>query len=335
MTEPARKLVLDNLKALGIVLVVVGHAPGMPVWLIALIYSFHMPLFFFLSGYLLNRNRLQQESWRDWFWRSGRTLMVPFLVFYLVSWGYQLAAAVARRQSLAGLADTTPVWGWLTGTSASMPVNLVLWFFPALLLTSTVFRGLSRQLEAARVWVVTTVLAVVWLYLSPRLEVRWVWSADCVPMALCFYGWGYAIAPQGERVERLFRVHAHPLWGILWLGGLLGLVTLNGRVDLNGLGWGQWPLLYLPTACWGIGGLWWCSARMPASRWATWLARNSLVIFPMHPLFFSGITGVGMLILHLPEDFQHTSPGVGLVYVALALLLSYPAAWLLRPLLSR
>jgi acyltransferase len=330
-----RNSVIDNLKALGIFLVVLGHAPGIPLWLINLIYSFHMPFFFFISGYLLSRDRLLQESWRSWIWYSVHKLLLPWLLFYLISWGYQVLASVTRGDSLAGLLGTTPVLDFLTGTSASMSVNLVLWFFPALFVTSAVFRGLYRQLPETNIWVVATFLALIWLYVSSMLEARWLWSADTVPVALFFYTLGYAMVIKGKKVERHLLLYKHPLWGGAWLCGLVLLVALNGRVDLNGLSWGKWPLLYMPTACWGIAGLWWCAAHMPASRLATWFAQNSLIIFPLHPLFFGVITGVCILILRFPEGFQYSTPVAGLVYIVLALLLSYPAAWILRRLLPR
>ena len=41
---------IDCAKGLGILLVILGHTWGIPHWLYCLIYSFHMPLFFLLSG---------------------------------------------------------------------------------------------------------------------------------------------------------------------------------------------------------------------------------------------------------------------------------------------
>lgn len=41
---------IDSAKGIGILLVVLGHTYGIPTWLYGLIYSFHMPLFFLLSG---------------------------------------------------------------------------------------------------------------------------------------------------------------------------------------------------------------------------------------------------------------------------------------------
>lgn len=317
-----RDPILDNIKAFGMILVVIGHAPAIPPFLVSLVYSFHMPLFFFLSGYQLSKNRLLLESWNAWFLRSGRTLLLPWLIFYLLSWAYQLAAALARGDTLKGLTDTTPIWGFITGTSESMTVNMVLWFFPALLLTGATFRCLYRTVGAKYTLIATVILASIWMHRNPMDEKRWLWSADCVPVALCFYSLGNTISKYGDWIVDFFKRHAHSIWGVSWFLGLVFLVELNGRVDLNGLNWGKSPLLYISTALWGIGGLWWVATQTRQFRYVNWIAQNNLIIFPLHPLLFGGITGFGMMILNLPNDFQYGHPAIGIAYVTMTLLLA-------------
>jgi fucose 4-O-acetylase-like acetyltransferase len=48
---------IDTCKGIGILFVILGHTPGVPTELIRFIYSFHMPLFFIIHGYLWNRNK--------------------------------------------------------------------------------------------------------------------------------------------------------------------------------------------------------------------------------------------------------------------------------------
>ncbi|MCF2657191.1 acyltransferase family protein [Lacrimispora saccharolytica] len=43
---------IDTAKGIGIVLVVIGHTRFFPKAIIDMIFTFHMPLFFFLSGYV-------------------------------------------------------------------------------------------------------------------------------------------------------------------------------------------------------------------------------------------------------------------------------------------
>ena len=51
-----RIIFIDWLKAIGIFLVIVGHMPMGDNMLRNWIYSFHMPLFFFASGFLYRQN---------------------------------------------------------------------------------------------------------------------------------------------------------------------------------------------------------------------------------------------------------------------------------------
>ena len=52
--------IINMAKAIGIILMVVGHS-GCPAWLHDFIYVFHMPLFFFLSGYCMKELYLDQK----------------------------------------------------------------------------------------------------------------------------------------------------------------------------------------------------------------------------------------------------------------------------------
>lgn len=56
-----RSDIINIAKAIGIILMVIGHS-GCPQWLHDFIYVFHMPLFFFLSGYCMKELYLD-EKW--------------------------------------------------------------------------------------------------------------------------------------------------------------------------------------------------------------------------------------------------------------------------------
>ena len=53
--QSSRDARIDAARAMAIVLVVLGHAKGIPGWFTVLVYSFHVPLFFVLSGWFARR----------------------------------------------------------------------------------------------------------------------------------------------------------------------------------------------------------------------------------------------------------------------------------------
>ena len=72
---------IDWAKALGITMVVMGHSNYNIPFLSEMIFMFHMPLFFFISGYLFKADKTFKEiSVSNW-----KTLILPYLLFNMLS----------------------------------------------------------------------------------------------------------------------------------------------------------------------------------------------------------------------------------------------------------
>ncbi len=79
-----RHVAIDIAKAICIVLVVIGHynPEGAPLWYSTLhdvIYTFHMPLFMFASGYVYIAT-LKNASYGNFLLRKAKRLLVPYVV---------------------------------------------------------------------------------------------------------------------------------------------------------------------------------------------------------------------------------------------------------------
>jgi acyltransferase len=76
---------IDNMKGIGILLVILGHLNFfMDPFFVDIIYSFHMPLFFFVSGFLI-WERLGEFSLTRCFTVCINNYLKPYLVFFLIS----------------------------------------------------------------------------------------------------------------------------------------------------------------------------------------------------------------------------------------------------------
>ena len=73
-----RILWIDFAKVLGIWLVYLGHSK-IPPFAQQYIYAFHMPLFFFLSGYLE-----KEQSIGKTIIHNIKTLIIPYVLFYIL-----------------------------------------------------------------------------------------------------------------------------------------------------------------------------------------------------------------------------------------------------------
>lgn len=79
-----RNNIIDIAKGIGIILVVAGHSMEWPK---NFIYLFHMPLFFFLSGYCYNREYSNNiYSIKILFIKRIKSLYFPFIKYGLIFW---------------------------------------------------------------------------------------------------------------------------------------------------------------------------------------------------------------------------------------------------------
>lgn len=178
-----RNATLDIAKGLGIILVVLGHN-----WFVShdvgelfrVIFSFHMPLFFFLSGVFLR----EPTPLRQFVASRTQSLLKPYFVtlglFGLLRYG---AEAVRTRDFPAGLVDY--VLGVLHATGSSI-VWAPLWYLPHLFLVSCSVLLLLRFVHSAAVrWVLTACLLLIGvLLLEPFKSLPW--NVDLIPLSAAF-----------------------------------------------------------------------------------------------------------------------------------------------------
>lgn len=108
----SRLVVFDIAKALCIVLVVIGHyyPENSPLWyqyVNRFIYSFHMPLFMFASGYIYIATK-KEESYRGFLWKKVRRLMIPYFITSFVIITIKLIT-----QGNAYIQNPVTIWAYL------------------------------------------------------------------------------------------------------------------------------------------------------------------------------------------------------------------------------
>lgn len=75
---------MDALKGFGILLVVIGHVCTGMTGLIHWIYSFHMPLFFMISGYIEEEKEKMVGEIPQYIIKKAKTLLYPYIVFSIL-----------------------------------------------------------------------------------------------------------------------------------------------------------------------------------------------------------------------------------------------------------
>lgn len=323
-----RHVFIDNAKAIGIVLIVIGHSKGLPDYLVRVIFSFHVPLFFFISGFLLKANRLEQPV-HDNARKILRTLAVPYLFFFCFAFVYWLATRNMGEKAALNLGREwyQPFIGLLTGLESDLYIDPPLWFFPCLILTAILYQAARKLLTPAVATCCFAALGFAVTIACSRPSYRLLQGLDIMWVALAFYAIG-----QQAREKRWFA-------GIdtvrLFLLGLMASILLvytglfNGRVDLATMSFGMRPALYLPTSLLGIIATLSVAKLLPASRIAGWLSENTLVIFPAHFIFLGLVRGLA-ISSHIIENDYHYALGWSVISSVFAILLCIPLIYFLR-----
>lgn len=184
---------VDVAKGLGIVAVVFGHA--VPGAVADVLYMFHMPLFFVISGYLFRPRADQAAFMRD----RSLHLLVPYASFLVLLF---MPTALPRAWQGEGAGALLPalIGGrWLAGPTTPF------WFITCLFIVQVLMNPLLRRftLAQAAVWMGLG-LAAAWMHARWWSEFWLPWGADVALMAGPFFLAGHAL----RRHEALLR----PWW---------------------------------------------------------------------------------------------------------------------------
>lgn len=279
---------IDTLKGIGILFVVYAHVNYTPMPL-TLIYSFHMPLFFIVSGMLFDSSRY--GSFGTFLNRRCRTLLVPYLLFSAVSMAYVLASAncFPARFDLDIADCRSYILQVFLAQGSKGVLNVPLWFVPCLFVVELLYYFLSKLEIALRIPVCMALAALGWLLESGLLvfdNTVLPWTLDSALFALSFYAAGNMAFPLVQKGVAAIRAHRHqPLVCLnvilvsvaLWLP----LALMNGKISLGSRVLGNGSLLFL-TGIFGTAALLGLSLLVEKCPFLRFCGRNSFYIMATH-----------------------------------------------------
>ncbi|WP_368565359.1 acyltransferase family protein [Pseudoxanthomonas sp. UTMC 1351] len=322
---PERDPRIDAAKGVAIVLVVLGHAKGIPSWFTVLAYSFHVPLFFVLSGWLSDRR--DAYSLRQLLDTLVRTLLVPYVFFFLVAYAYWLLTRNIGEKALrwGQLPWWDPLIGLLSGIGPQLYVHPALWFLPALFVTALAYQLLRRVLQPEMIALLSLPPALAWILAFPGAGLRLPFALDVLPVALLYYAVG-AVAGRSASLPRSMWVGctAALLIAVPWLL----LAWSNGRVDINQLRFGATAWKFLIASLLGTSVVLLASPLAAQSAVLRWIGRNTLLILCTHILVFFALSGVAALAGLFPAG---TKPGAewAVTVSIFSIALCVPMRWVL------
>lgn len=209
MCKPQRFEYIDITKGIGILLVVWGHI------LVAgvshkVIYAFHMPLFFLISGMLFKRSKYQ--NLRDFLKKRARRLLVPFVIYSVITWLIWATFRFVRHDAVVSYWDPLLQTIIAKGSGAYMVHNSALWFIPCLFATEIIYFTFSKCNDIAKFTISVGCAALSfilghyfaddWWFLLP-------WNFDAALIAVLFYCIGNIFSDKvsGQKIVDFCRLH--------------------------------------------------------------------------------------------------------------------------------
>lgn len=276
-SKPNRIYWVDNLKAFGILLVVAGHMDSMNPHLGIYIYSFHMPLFFFISGFLFHPERYQGP--KEFITRKLSTLILPYFFFFCLTYGFFIFVnnfIDGIPFTLSSLFSVLLAMVHAHNEYLNFLLNGVLWFLPCLFLVEIEFYFISF-LKRGILLVVIVFLFGLGIVLGHGFE-HIPWSFDISLIALLFYYLGFFLK---EKISSLDD-HFKPVIIISEIIISLVFCYLNGRVLMGADDYGKNILYFILSAQAGMIYLTILTTYTRANKILSYLGANTLIILGLH-----------------------------------------------------
>ena len=273
--EKQRITWIDMAKGFGIIFVIFAHLGGglFTTWM----YSFHVPLFFILSGFTFNK----ETTFSTFLAKKSKSLLLPYLCLGgVILIYYVLAAIISDRFSMAFLLD-------LLLQFLLQRRFLTLWFITALFLLNVISYPLLKLIKNKTLLFFISlgigIIAMVYYSLGGGYVF---WNLDASFAAMPFFVIGHICKCNHENIKTFFDKKIKIFVAlIIFLAVNILVLILNISIgykvlDMYSSEYGCQPLTYLSAICGSF-------AIIMLSHLFTWkpiiyIGKNSLLYFAWH-----------------------------------------------------
>ncbi len=274
---------IDFIRGLAIIFVVFGHTlSGGPVQ--TYVYSFHIPLFFLISG-LVYHDR--GTNFKDFTKKKARQLLIPYFIFGIISiiiysiFGSFVAHALGRGGNHFNIINN--ILGLIYGNAktGNLRYNTALWFLPCLFCTNELFYILRRILKKHH-FVICYISIIASIVIEQVGEVVLPFGLETAFIMLVFFELGYVIYNERDLFRRIFKTKV-----VNYLCAILFIITgcvfsaVNGRVRYSVGIYTNLVLFYL-SSWMGIMGYLLISYSIGNNRVIDNIGKSSLAILVLH-----------------------------------------------------
>lgn len=290
---------LDILRGIAIFLVVFGHITHIAE-LRNYIWGFHIPIFFFISGLLFKPDKY--NSFNDFLRNKIRNLVIPYIIFYLVTLCYYILIESHVR---GGVSSLKLLLGMFYGSYYNnfMYFNGALWFLPCLFSMEIVGYTL-KFINKKYLRIIFPILIYCIGIIFIQNNITWLpWGLNAAFCGFIYYSCGFYFKPTFNYLRNKITLI---VFSIIICIALQVYLFPFPHADLAACKIQNY-ILYIPISIIGIALYLCISCLIKKNKIVEYLGINSLVIFAFQEPVYRAVIFVFSKILKTHVEILRTN----------------------------
>lgn len=279
---------VDWAKVIGIWLVVLGHSIQFTCmdreigrFLYDFIYTFHMPLFFFLSGYLFSKKECSETFFRSLLY----SLVIPYLIYSVCFFPLNLYLDIVKNGHDIYEALRRLFLGMIMGDGYETPYSYYLclpcWFIICIIQLKLLFSIIP---VCKKNMILLVAFSIITISLLQYYDVDLYCNLDSTLLAIPFFALGYML--KNINITKRGKISSI-LLSVFLLYMVYQVLQLNGPVQMNGPHVGRNILLYVVGGVAGSFSILFICQTFNSSTLIQLISRNTLFVIFFHWLLLT------------------------------------------------
>lgn len=324
---------IDNIKFLGIFLVIIGHCIPFESALSKYIYSFHMPLFFFLSGLVFNSSK--HKNFKEFLSKKAKSILIPYFSFSIFAYIFWLLISSKLTKSSIGVNPLQPLIGIFYSNSIGnwMIYDGPLWFLTCLFLVEIQFYFVDKFTKNSikKLIFVLLMYALIGEADSKFMTFRFPWSFDVSLTSVVFFGCGFIFKVKIEQLREIFINKKNGIIKVLPLLILSMVYLFNTHIEMNYNIYGNILYFYISA----LSGIVFYSIIFMLIldykiKFINFIGRNTIILLSLHLVFINCVRGLIFFIFKIPMNILTNSEPIGLLLAVICIIAFLPICYFIN-----
>lgn len=266
---------IDLFKSFGIILMIMGHI-GYGARFDHFIHAFHMPMFFWISGYLFKHRSKEEMSFWVLVIKKAKTLLLPYIIFGVAHYVLFISMRFIRH----GDFTLSPLIHLFSYNTDGLAICGALWFLTALFFTDILFFLIDRYVSD-RIVKAGVIALIAFLGNIVKTFLPFAMGVSFVGVGLYYLGY---LCKKYEK-----KTVVHHIMDMTWITDIiLGMITAilifkNGYINMRTGIYANIPLFWTNAMLSTIVGVNLSKRIYPfiknnlIGRWLTSIGRDSII----------------------------------------------------------